>query len=362
MRASNLNFPVDGLKNLTRLEKHGFHPATLAALITFISQAAEHELYQANPRYWAERVGLDERTILTLIIAGVAEGLFDLSWQVTCPVCGILGHAQSLGQVSQVDRCAHLPEARLDEEVSVTVSVSENVRLLSPTTRVQLAFRAEVEARLGVVSSLALINTPVFRELITNQNLPEGQSLGVKQLTLFFSDLRGSTALYHKLGDIAAYQMVRRHFMAVFEAVTRHNGTAVKTLGDGIMGVFAHPLEAVQGIHKAMQSLEQINTELGLKGDDRLVLKVGLHTGPCIVVTLNGRLDYFGETVNIAARLSALAQGDDVIVSHAILDDPATCALAEGLGQLLPLNAQLHGLPETFELHRIVIAQLQESP
>jgi class 3 adenylate cyclase len=51
-------------------------------------------------------------------------------------------------------------------------------------------------------------------------------------------------------------------------------------------------------------------------------LKAGLHTGPCIAVTLNDRLDYFGSTVNLAARLEAQSTGDDVVVSAAVYDDP----------------------------------------
>jgi class 3 adenylate cyclase len=53
-----------------------------------------------------------------------------------------------------------------------------------------------------------------------------------------------------------------------------------------------------------------------------LKLKAGLHTGPCIAVTLNDRLDYFGSTVNMAARLEGLSTGCDVIISRAVYDDP----------------------------------------
>jgi class 3 adenylate cyclase len=97
----------------------------------------------------------------------------------------------------------------------------------------------------------------------------------------------------------------------------------------------------------------QSDAEAGLAGENRLVLTVGLHSGPCIVVTLNGRLDYFGETVNIAARLSELSHGDDVIVSQAILDDPAARAFTAELGVLLALAAQFRGLPDRFDLYRL---------
>ena len=106
-----------------------------------------------------------------------------------------------------------------------------------------------------------------------------------------------------------------------------------------------------------MNRYVELNAQAGLTGEDALRLKVGLHVGPCLVVTLNGRLDYFGKAVNIAARLGELAEGNDVVMSHAILDNAEACALAESLGELRPLTAELRGLPENFDLHRLVITQ-----
>ena len=56
-------------------------------------------------------------------------------------------------------------------------------------------------------------------------------------------------------------------------------------------------------------------------GSKPLQLKAGLHTGPCIAVTLNDRLDYFGSTVNLAARLEGLSSGSDVIISRPVYED-----------------------------------------
>jgi len=352
------------LKSIDRLKPHDFSEATLVALREFIAGAADHELYQANPRYWADRLGLDERTTLTLIVAGVAEGLFELNWQTVCPICKYYGRtASSLGDVTQLhhcDNCDHNFDADLDEEVVVTVSVSEMLRRLHPKRRLDLVFRELVNARYTAVPALALINVPTFRELVTQEILSEGQWLGVKRLTIFFSDLRGSTAFYHKFGDARAYHWVCEHFKVLFDAAARHHGSAVKTIGDGVMGVFADPLDALHAIAEALPRLATLNTRAGLSGEDALTLKVGLHAGPCIVVTLNGRLDYFGETVNIAARLGDLATGNDVVLSHAILDDPNACGLAESLGRVAPLVAKLRGLPEDFELHRLIPAVTTE--
>ena len=57
--------------------------------------------------------------------------------------------------------------------------------------------------------------------------------------------------------------------------------------------------------------------------DHDLVLKIGVHVGPSVMVSLNDRLDYFGSTVNMAARLQGQSEGGDIVVSRAVADDPA---------------------------------------
>jgi len=136
-----------------RLSERGIQSSTLEALERFVGQAADRELYQANPRYWAGRLGLDETTALTLIVAGVAAGLFELNWQTICPVCQHPGPAaQVLGAVAGYQRCAQCGfayDAHLDDEVFVTVSVSHILRPLSLTQHDDPDFRAALNARYG---------------------------------------------------------------------------------------------------------------------------------------------------------------------------------------------------------------------
>ena len=61
--------------------------------------------------------------------------------------------------------------------------------------------------------------------------------------------------------------------------------------------------------------------------DHDLVLKLGVHAGPSVVVTLNDRLDYFGSTVNMAARLQGQSAGGDIVLSRTVADDPAVQSL-----------------------------------
>jgi adenylate cyclase len=87
-----------------------------------------------------------------------------------------------------------------------------------------------------------------------------------------------------------------------------------------------------------------------------LWLKVGMHKGPCIVVNLNDRLDYFGSTVNIAARLPAFSQGGELVFSEAINDDPEVQQfLAENIriSALSPFTANVKGFDEPFTMWKL---------
>jgi len=163
-----------------------------------------------------------------------------------------------------------------------------------------------------------VISLQAFRDLFAEATLRPGDDAGVSQVALLFTDLRGSTALYERVGDAAAYNIVREHFALLAAIVREHDGAVVKTIGDAVMASFSDPARAVRAAI-AMQG------EIGSssQGFRDLVLKVGVHAGPSVVVTLNDRLDYFGSTVNMAARLQGESTGGDIVLSRAVADDPA---------------------------------------
>ncbi len=158
-----------------------------------------------------------------------------------------------------------------------------------------------------------VISLQAFRDLFAAATLRPGDEAGVSQVALLFSDLRGSTALYERMGDAAAYNVVREHFALLAAIVRDHDGAVVKTIGDAVMASFGDPADAVRA---AMAMQARI-------ADQDLSLKLGVHMGPSVVVTLNDRLDYFGSTVNMAARLQGQSEGGDVVLSRAVADDPA---------------------------------------
>ena len=171
-------------------------------------------------------------------------------------------------------------------------------------------------------------------------------------MTLLFTDLRGSTALYERIGDAGAYRLVREHFAFLAAAVREADGAIVKTIGDAVMAAFGDPAKAVSAALAIQNRVSVFNTT---HGPELIAIKLGLHQGPCIAVTLNDRLDYFGSTVNLAARLQGESHGGDIVLSERLAADPAVAAL------IAPFHpdsdrASLRGLARPVPFRRILAA------
>lgn len=165
-------------------------------------------------------------------------------------------------------------------------------------------------------TAIDVTSLQLFRDLFSNEALRAGEQLSISSVTLMFTDLRDSTRMYRQIGDASAFGRVRQHFEILEQEISRQGGAVVKTMGDAVMAVFVQPLGAIlaiQGAHAEITKTE---------GTPPLYLKVGIHSGPCIAVTLNERLDYFGSTVNAAARLPGLADGGEVLLSEQVANDP----------------------------------------
>lgn len=154
----------------------------------------------------------------------------------------------------------------------------------------------------------------VFRDLFSSEVLRPGEEISVGSTTLMFTDLRQSTKLYREIGDAPAFGRVREHFEILEKAVAAEGGSIIKTMGDAIMAAFRNPVSALRAIWS-------VQKQLSARGEPPLSIKAGIHHGPCIAVNLNDRLDYFGSTVNIAARLPNFSMGSETILSEAIRND-----------------------------------------
>lgn len=188
-----------------------------------------------------------------------------------------------------------------------------------------------------------LITRQKFRDLFSHQMLTAGVSLAVQSVTILFTDLVGSTAMYEEIGDAAAFNLVWTHFEILHDIVGDSRGAIVKTIGDAIMAAFVHPEDALKAASELHDRVEEYVQNAGHTHPCKL--KVGMHEGPAIVVKLNERLDYFGGTVNLAARVQGKSEGEDIIVSRHVAKRTDDCNTLRGLGWFSEdFTAELKGI------------------
>ncbi|KRB60589.1 adenylate cyclase [Rhizobium sp. Root708] len=173
-------------------------------------------------------------------------------------------------------------------------------------------------SRRPFLTAKRLLTNQSFRDIYRTDTLDVDQRLKITSLTFLFTDLRGSTALYERVGDLAAFDLVRAHFRVIHEIVAAEAGAVVKTIGDAVMATFPTPDRAGAAALRMREAMLRLNTE---HGSDDLLLKIGIHEGPCLAVNLNDRQDYFGQTVNIASRVQGLADPNVIMTTEAIVGD-----------------------------------------
>ena len=161
----------------------------------------------------------------------------------------------------------------------------------------------------------ALVSTlQEFRDLFAKEMLSADQAFAIRNLSLVFTDIKGSTEMYERLGDAKAFYLVKEHFKIMEEVVRAQNGGIVKTIGDAVMAVFNTPRQALEASCRMIDAFDEFNRQEHI--DNEIIVKIGIHLGPCIPVTLSDRLDYFGSTVNIAAHIHGLSNGPNIIASE----------------------------------------------
>jgi class 3 adenylate cyclase len=312
-----------------QLHALGVEPDLRTRLAAWLASAPDRELYRCNPRLAAARLSLDERGALQLLVLALHQGLVALHWEIHCPACGNRDTSPSLAHMRGEHDCS-VCRTRFatdaDDNVRVSFSIDARLRQLPPSAN-DAAFRADVDARYGPVSGHTLLTLQRFRDLFPSHTLPPHESMLVRRVAILFTDLAGSTALYVRRGDPRAFELVRQHFDQLFAAVDDHCGAVIKTIGDAVMGAFTSPASALRAALAMHAAVADLNAALHLTGSDRLVLKIGVHVGPCISVNLNGHMDYFGTVVNTAARVQQTSQGGDIAISAAVLADPAAAAV-----------------------------------
>ncbi len=427
-----------------KLSEQTGEPELVARLVDTIEKRDDFGMARLRPYALADAWGVSRRKVLEICLQATRAGLFDLRWDLLCPLCrGAKESASTLAEMKQQVHCEVCNidfSANFDRSVELTFRASPAIRrvedrsfcvggpqvtphivaqqLLPAGGRCSVALPLEAgryrlrtlqltggqflvaetdgakeatltateggwpQGELGVAQEPTLhfenatdaeqlfilertawndqaataaevTSLQVFRDLFSNELLRPGEQISVGNLTILFTDLRGSTSFYREIGDAPAFGRVLDHFEVLREAIAEEDGALVKTIGDAVMAVFRRPISALRAILNAQQRLASPPDSA-----PPFYLKAGMHQGPCIAVTMNNRLDYFGSVVNMAARLERLSSGEDVIVSEAIRHDPEVGdLLSASESQLVAkrFEAQLKGFDEEqFCLWRVV--------
>jgi class 3 adenylate cyclase len=208
-----------------------------------------------------------------------------------------------------------------------------------------------LKRRRPFLTAKRLLTNQTFRDIYRADTLDVDQRLKITSLTFLFTDLKGSTELYERVGDLAAFDLVRAHFRVLHEVVAAEAGAVVKTIGDAVMATFPTPDRALAAAIRMREAMRKLNNE---RGREDLLLKIGIHEGPCLAVTLNDRQDYFGQTVNIASRVQNLAISQAIFVTSPIVDDLKASAILTRSGVApVPHRAALRGIAEEVQVYEL---------
>jgi class 3 adenylate cyclase len=199
------------------------------------------------------------------------------------------------------------------------------------------------------VTAQRLLTNQTFRDIYRTDTLNVDQRLKITSLTFLFTDLRGSTELYDRVGDLVAFDLVQEHFRVLNEIVDSEAGAIVKTIGDAVMATFPSPDRAVAAALRMREEIRAIG-----QGDRDLLLKIGIHEGPCLAVMLNDRQDYFGQTVNIASRVQGLAASRSIVATGPVIGHPHSSSILKTNGlEPVPQRASLRGIAEELMVYEI---------
>jgi len=226
-----------------------------------------------------------------------------------------------------------------------------DVRVLPSVFVAGNALHHLIGKRKPFLTAKRMLTNQTFRDVYKADNLNIDQRLKITSLTFLFTDLKGSTALYERVGDLVAFDLVRAHFHALLDIISSEKGAVVKTIGDAVMATFVQPDHALAAGLRMRDAMEALNVERGTKD---LVVKIGIHEGPCLAVMLNERQDYFGQTVNIAARVQGLSTSQAIHITSPVVDAPAVAAILDRAA-IIPIQKQaaLRGVADKILVYEI---------
>jgi len=228
----------------------------------------------------------------------------------------------------------------------IAIENHTNVRALPGVWAAGDDLHALLGQRRPFVTAKRLLTNQTFRDIYRTETLDINQRLKITSLTFLFTDLKGSTEMYERVGDLVAFDLVRAHFNILHEIIAAEAGAVVKTIGDAVMATFPTPDRAVAAALRMRDAIRDLNPDL--------LVKIGIHEGPCLAVMLNERQDYFGQTVNIASRVQGLAMSRSIFASGQVVDHAEASKLLAANGITAePQNCELRGVAHEVAVYMI---------
>jgi class 3 adenylate cyclase len=235
--------------------------------------------------------------------------------------------------------------------VRIMVENHTEVRTLPSVCLANDALHDLLGRRRPFLTAKRLLTNQTFRDIYRTDTIDVDQRLKITSLTFLFTDLRGSTELYERVGDLAAFDLVKTHFSILHEIVGAEAGAVVKTIGDAVMATFIRPEHAIVAGLRMRGAMAQLNAE---RGREELIVKIGIHEGPCLAVMLNERQDYFGQTVNIASRVQSLSTSQEIHITGPVIESPAVASiLRKEAIRPIQKEAALRGIADKMVVYEI---------
>jgi class 3 adenylate cyclase len=257
-------------------------------------------------------------------------------------------------QLSIVFNKLHAPTGTTEMRpgpLRLTLENQSDVRVLPALWIAGDALHEMLGKRKPILTAKRMLTNQTFRDVYKADNLNIDQRLKITSLTFLFTDLKGSTALYERVGDLAAFDLVRAHFHALLEIISSEKGAVVKTIGDAVMATFIKPEQALAAGLRMRAAMDKLNKE---RGKEDLIIKVGIHEGPCLAVMLNERQDYFGQTVNIAARVQGLSNSHAMHVTGPVIESPEVAGILHRASiEPIQKEAALRGIADKIVVYEI---------
>ncbi|MBN8987601.1 MAG: adenylate/guanylate cyclase domain-containing protein [Rhizobiales bacterium] len=261
------------------------------------------------------------------------------------------GERQNLSVIFNKVQVPHDSIALRPGPLRLTLENRTDGRVLPAVWVANAALDAILTRRKPVLTATRLLTNQTFRDIYRTDTLAIGQRLKILSLTFLFSDLRGSTELYERVGDLTAFDLVNEHFRLLQEIIASERGAVVKTIGDAVMATFETPDRAIAAAIRMREAMSDLGAA---RQHQSLSLKMGIHEGSCLAVTLNAQQDYFGQTVNIASRVQGLAASRSIVVTESVVENARARSLLEAKGLTpAPRSVTLSGIADKMSVYEI---------